>query len=403
MGPGILYAATAIGVSHVVQSTRAGAVYGLSMILVLVVAGLTKYPAIRFASQYTAATGRALPESYLSQGWLAAAAYLSTTLFSVWFVLAAISITTAGLVATVFRIEMGPVALAGWIIAVTVALLVLGRYQWLERAGKALVLLLAVMVVIATALTVPEVDWSPGNFVLTPIDLTTLFFIVAVAGWMPTPVDGGVLVSVWTRAKMREQGIRITPQMAKLDFNAGYGTAMVLAVGFLIMGVAVMHEAGVAPDASPAGFSEQIIGLFTAAIGDWSFYLIGGAAVAALFSTLLAALDGMPRQFVAVTRHYTGAEAPAWLLKVLIVVFGLGAWLVLATMLTTFARFIDLATTIGFVMAPVYAILNHRAMLEPDVPEAYRASRRLHLWSLGGIAVLTSVSLAFFYFRLFVQ
>ena len=40
LGPGILYAAAAIGVSHVVQSTRAGAIYGLAMIALIAVIGI---------------------------------------------------------------------------------------------------------------------------------------------------------------------------------------------------------------------------------------------------------------------------------------------------------------------------------------------------------------------------
>ena len=35
LGPGILFASTAIGVSHLVQSTRAGADYGFSLLFYL--------------------------------------------------------------------------------------------------------------------------------------------------------------------------------------------------------------------------------------------------------------------------------------------------------------------------------------------------------------------------------
>ena len=33
LGPGILFASTAIGVSHLIQSTRAGAEYGFSLLI----------------------------------------------------------------------------------------------------------------------------------------------------------------------------------------------------------------------------------------------------------------------------------------------------------------------------------------------------------------------------------
>jgi len=45
LGPGLLWAGAAVGVSHLVQSTRAGANYGFALIWVVVVANLFKYTA----------------------------------------------------------------------------------------------------------------------------------------------------------------------------------------------------------------------------------------------------------------------------------------------------------------------------------------------------------------------
>ena len=41
LGPGILFATTAIGVSHLVQSTRAGAEYGFALIGFVLMANLS--------------------------------------------------------------------------------------------------------------------------------------------------------------------------------------------------------------------------------------------------------------------------------------------------------------------------------------------------------------------------
>ena len=57
LGPGILFASTAIGVSHLVQSTRAGANYGFGLLLVVIVANVLKFPFFEFAARYTSATG----------------------------------------------------------------------------------------------------------------------------------------------------------------------------------------------------------------------------------------------------------------------------------------------------------------------------------------------------------
>ena len=44
VGPGILFASTAIGVSHLVQSTRAGANFGFALLPFILAANIFKYP-----------------------------------------------------------------------------------------------------------------------------------------------------------------------------------------------------------------------------------------------------------------------------------------------------------------------------------------------------------------------
>ena len=44
LGPGLLFAGAAIGVSHLVQSTRAGADFGWGLLWALLLANIMKYP-----------------------------------------------------------------------------------------------------------------------------------------------------------------------------------------------------------------------------------------------------------------------------------------------------------------------------------------------------------------------
>ena len=44
LGPGLLFAGAAIGVSHLVQSTRAGADFGWGLLWALALSNLFKYP-----------------------------------------------------------------------------------------------------------------------------------------------------------------------------------------------------------------------------------------------------------------------------------------------------------------------------------------------------------------------
>ncbi len=399
LGPGILYAAAAIGVSHLVQSTRAGAMYGLSMLGIILFVCVVKYPAIRFGSQYAAATGKSLPENYIEQGWWAIGLYLVTLLLGMWLVLAAISITTAGLAKIVFGLEADDLVVAGSAMAMSALLLIYGRYAWLERIGKLLVVVLGVLVLIATLLAIPRVTWDLEAFWLPELNPTMLFFVVAMAGWMPTPVDGSVMNSVWTSARMREQGRSISPEESRLDFNTGYVAAVFLACCFLILGTAVMFENGVPPETSAGGFAGQVIQLFTQTIGEWSFYLIGFAAFATMFSTQLTVMDVNPRVIVYMTQSVTDKPL-SWLYPTLVVIYGAGSLLVLMTLMTSFSAFIDFTTTIGFIAAPIFAILNHRAMLSTDIDEAYQPNTVLRRWSLAGIVVLSTVSIGYFWLLL---
>ena len=48
LGPGLLFASMAIGTSHLVLSTKAGAQYGWLMIIPIILANILKYPFFEF-------------------------------------------------------------------------------------------------------------------------------------------------------------------------------------------------------------------------------------------------------------------------------------------------------------------------------------------------------------------
>ena len=64
LGPGLLYAGAAIGVSHLVQSTRAGAEFGYGLIWAVLLANFLKYPFFEIGQRYAASTGKSLLDGY---------------------------------------------------------------------------------------------------------------------------------------------------------------------------------------------------------------------------------------------------------------------------------------------------------------------------------------------------
>ena len=61
-------AGAAIGVSHLVQSTRAGAMYGWGALVFVLLANLMKYPFYEYGHRYAAASGNNLIQAYRKQG-----------------------------------------------------------------------------------------------------------------------------------------------------------------------------------------------------------------------------------------------------------------------------------------------------------------------------------------------
>ena len=68
LGPGLLFAGAAIGVSHLVQSTRAGADFGWGLIWALIIVNILKYPFFQYGPRYAMATGESLLDGYFKVG-----------------------------------------------------------------------------------------------------------------------------------------------------------------------------------------------------------------------------------------------------------------------------------------------------------------------------------------------
>ena len=82
LGPGFLFACTAIGVSHLVQSTRAGAEFGFLLLGFIILANVLKYPFFEHGSRYANATGTSIIDGYEKIGRKFLILYLAITVAS---------------------------------------------------------------------------------------------------------------------------------------------------------------------------------------------------------------------------------------------------------------------------------------------------------------------------------
>jgi Mn2+/Fe2+ NRAMP family transporter len=104
LGPGLLFAGAAIGVSHLVQSTRAGADFGFGLLWALLLVNLFKYPFFQFGPRYASATGESLIDGYKRLGSWVLVAYFVLTLLTMFTIQAAVTVVTAGLANNLFGI-----------------------------------------------------------------------------------------------------------------------------------------------------------------------------------------------------------------------------------------------------------------------------------------------------------
>lgn len=397
LGPGLLYAASAVGTSHLVQSTRAGADYSFGLVFFFIFVVVLKYPGIRFGKDYAQATGLNLIHSYAGLGRFVVGVYTVIIVITMIFVTAALALVTSAILKASLPvlqdIKMIPVIL----ISITVLLLVSGRYLLLERINKAIVPLFTALIIIVTVLTIFQTDWSGQSFAIPEMNAATIMYFVAIAGWLLTPMDASVLLSLWTAEKAKLK--TVSPQEAMFDFNLGYWGSLGLSLCFVLLGASVLYGSGLDLPESGGAFATEIISIFSSRLGNWAFPVIAIIAFSIMYSTLMTVMDGYARNVQTLLDigfpHFT-KNGFVWG----VVLVGVGASIILLFLMKSFTTFIDLVGALVFILGPIYGWLNHRAVFGAEMPRDARPSQLMRYWSLVGIIVMSIVAILYIYLRL---
>lgn len=401
LGPGLMYAGAAVGVSHLVQSTRAGAEYGYSLIWVIIVINFLKYPFFEYGPRYAAATGKNLVDGYAGLSKAALYTFTAITIGTMFTVLAAIILVTAGLIVHVTDIPLVAEYKAAILLCATFLFLMLSTYKTIEKPVKWVIIILSGATIVAAGATITSNHFSTPSF--TSFDFsnqTDLFFLVALIGWMPAPIDIAVWHSVWGQEKNKNTNKRTAAKNASTDFSIGYWGTTFLAVCFLILGAGVLSGESQLPD-DAVGFTTTLISLYTQTLGDWAFPVIAAAALAAMLSTTLTVADGFTRVMVPVTQKIIPGIKfkPKKTYIIWLLALCGGAWLILNNFKTGMRSLIDFITTVSFVTAPILAIFNFLVIQSREVPHHAKPGKLLRVFSIFGIAFLTLFALYFLYLR----
>lgn len=392
LGPGLLFAGAAIGVSHLVQSTRAGAEYGWGLVWALLLINLFKYPFFQYGPRYAMATGETLLDGYykLGKGYLLG--YFVLNLGTMFTIQSAVTVVTAGLASKLFGISDDIVTWSILITGLCTVLLILGQYQWLDKIIKVIMIVMALSSLIAVSIAFSNNDDTLSFSQVFPYKTGLLFFI-AFLGWMPAPLDISIWHSIWSIEKNKTKTTSLKESL--FDFNVGYVATVFLALCFIGLGAFVMYGTGTSFSNQGGVFADQLIQLYTSSLGESAYIIIAIAAFTTMLSTTITTLDASPRAMSKTLQLLLKKERNFYLQWILILAFGTCA--IFMFLLSEMGQLVQIATVLSFITAPLYAILNFKLVTSKEMPEQHRPKKPLYLLSVLGILFLTGFSLFYLF------
>ncbi|WP_419213809.1 NRAMP family divalent metal transporter [Maribacter sp. X9] len=406
LGPGLIFAGMAIGTSHLVLSTKAGAQYGWVMVIPIVLANILKYPFFEFGVRYTSVTNKTLIEGYLNRGKWYLWFYAIITLLTTFTILAALYTVTAGLLINLIKIDHDSIAtVAIWLFILISALLIFGRYKFLEISLKFIVCILFLALLATTILVLLKgpVDTIPGFEPMPIFNEVGVLFLIGLMGWMPTTVEASSWISLWSIEKWKNQE-KPSLKESLQEFNIGYSITAILALFFMTIGWFTLYGTTVELSNNSVSFADQIVLLFTAHIGSWAYFFIAISAFATMFSTCMTAHDGVTR----VSLDIVDLLSPKTKLSTNRMAFGIGVVVLSVINIVVIVGFsadmgslVALATFVSFVVAPIIGYMNLKNVTSEELKPEYRPSKGLKVLTYLGILFLSCFSLYYFYIVIF--
>ncbi|RSJ42217.1 NRAMP family divalent metal transporter [Streptococcus gordonii] len=361
LGPGILMASAAVGGSHIVSSAQAGAMYGWSLLLLVILANLFKYPFFRFGAEYTLETGKNLVEGYAEKGKVYLGIFFILNVFSALVNTAAVGILCAAIVASAFPNALG-LSITQWSLILIVliwAMLLFGGYKFLDGLAKWIMSALTLATVLAVIVAIIEHPEYGADFVeKTPWQMTALPFIVSLMGWMPAPIEISAINSLWTAEKGKTVDISIKDGL--FDFNVGFIGTAILAVFFVALGALIQYPTGQEVQAAGAAYIQQFVGMYASVLGDWSRFLITFIAFLCIFGTVITVIDGYSRvnaeslRLLFKKKEISQKELNVWMTATSII-----GGIIIYFFQGSVAPMLRFAMIASFLTTPFFALLNY--------------------------------------------
>jgi Mn2+/Fe2+ NRAMP family transporter len=356
LGPGILMATAAIGGSHLVASTQAGALFGWQLFWLILVVNVLKYPFFRFGMEYTLATKNSLVEGYKNKGPVYFYSFIGLNILAAIVNTAGVLLLTASLLHYALPIVIEVTLLCWILLGVCLAILLLGHFKALDSVAKGIMGLLTLATVIALVIAFSNGPMAPADYIgPSPYELAMLSFMVALMGWMPAPIEISALSSLWLKEKQTQQ--TVTKSQGLFDFNVGYWLTACLALVFFSLGVLVQYGQSSSIELGGVAFAKQLIDMYALTIGEWARPLVSAIAFLCMFGTTLTVLDGYARTLNE-SHKLLGFKQSKYSLNIWLVLQAFAGMAVILFFKSALGPMLTFAMTLAFVTTPVFAWLN---------------------------------------------
>ncbi len=329
LGPGIIWAASAVGVSELVFATRAGTLYGMALLWAPLLSLFIKYFMTEIVGAYTIATGENVVTAFSRVEVKAGKLRLLPRGWILWLLWVLFVFSIAGMAGCALAVGSALYALvpalpfAIWsllALALVGIILFWGSYDALTKISRVLVAVMVFFVFYAIAQAPPPVGDVLGGLV-PRVPAGSPPELIPLLGWVGAGAVGTVWFSMWAQASNRGMAgkkgelaaadvprIRNWIRLNRIDLIISTVITAILTTGFLIAGAVILRPLGTVPEGDALGIVlSHIAGQHWGRAGE-AVFLLG--ILGTLFSTLLANIDGICRVAASAVGFYQGKKEP---------------------------------------------------------------------------------------------
>jgi Mn2+/Fe2+ NRAMP family transporter len=316
IGPGMVLAASIVGSGELIATTTLGAQTGFSLLWIILLSCAIKPVVQAELGRYTIATGRtglegfdSLPGPRPILRWIvwAWAATVTLTLLQIGGMYGGVSQVMHALVPAI------PVPVwAALCLAITLALLLGGGYERIERFAFIKVGLFTMLTICAAAImfgrpdSISAADLASGlRFDLPAAGLATAVAVFGITGVGATEL---VMYPYWCVEKgyARFTGPRDNTsqwvarargwiRVMHIDIICSLVIYSLATVAFYLLGASVLHRMGVVP--ADSDMISVLSNIYTQTLGEWGLWAFYAGAVVTLYGTIFASTAAHARLF----------------------------------------------------------------------------------------------------------